>query len=197
MVPATFCGLQLTGVNTPYRHQLFQPIYDNMKEQSMSQARKRARAQLPCPIQSSPRILVVEDESDIRELNTEVLTQSGYSVDAAENGAVAWETIQRHGYDLVLTDYDMPKATGIDLVKKLRAARMALPVIMCTGTLPMEEFTRHPWLQPAALLPKPYTIDELLGTVKQVLLSANGSSRQSTPPRGRHRREPVRGRQEL
>jgi DNA-binding response OmpR family regulator len=139
---------------------------------------------------------VVEDESDIRKLNTEVLTQSGYSVDAAENGAVAWETIQRQGYDLVLTDYDMPKASGLDLVKKLRAARMTLPVIMCTGTLPMEEFTRHPWLQPASMLIKPYTIDELLGAVKEVLLSANGSSRQSTPPRVRHH-QPVRGRQEL
>jgi DNA-binding response OmpR family regulator len=168
-----------------------------MKEPSMRPARKQPRPPLSCPVQSGHRILVVEDESDIRKLNTEVLTQSGYSVDAAENGAVAWETIQRHGYDLVLTDYDMPKATGLDLVKKLRAARMALPVIMCTGTLPMEEFTRHPWLQPAALLTKPYTIDELLGTVRQVLLSANGSSRQSMPPRVRHHGTPVRGRQEL
>jgi DNA-binding response OmpR family regulator len=167
-----------------------------MKDHSRSQARKHARAPLPCPIPSGHRILVVEDESDIRKLNTEVLTQSGYSVDAAENGTAAWETIQRHGYDLVLTDYDMPKATGVDLVRKLRAARMTLPVIMCTGTLPMEEFTRYPWLQPAAMLIKPYTIDELLGTVKQVLLSANGSSRQSTPPRVRHH-QPGRGRQEL
>jgi DNA-binding response OmpR family regulator len=163
----------------------------------MSQTKRRARASLPCPVPSGHRILVVENEGDIRKLNTEVLTQSGYSVDAAGNGAVAWEAIQRHGYDLVLTDYEMPKATGVDLVRKLRAARMALPVIMCTGTLPMEEFTRRPWLQPAAMLTKPYTIDELLGTVRQVLLSANGSSRQSTPPRVRHPRVPVRGRQEL
>ena len=97
----------------------------------------------------------------IRKLNTEVLPQSGYSVDAAENGAVAWETIQRQGYDLVLTDYDMPKAAGIDLVRKLRAARMALPVIMCTGTLPMEEFHLQARSNSAAMLIKPYTIDEL------------------------------------
>ena len=163
----------------------------------MSQAKKRARPPLPCPTQSGHRILVVEDESDIRKLNTEVLTQSGYQVEAARNAAAAWETIQRHRYDLVLTDYtDMPKATGVDLVKKLRAARMSLPVIMCAGTLPMEEFIRHPWLQPAAMLTKPYTVDELLGTVRQVLLSATGSSRQSTPPRVRHHRMSVRGRQE-
>ena len=168
-----------------------------MKEPSMRPARKQPRPPLSCPVQSGHRILVVEDESDIRKLNTEVLTQSGYSVDAAENGAVAWETIQRQGYDLVLTDYDMPKAAGLDLVKKLHDAHLALPVIICTGTLPMEEFTRHPWLQPAAMLVKPYTIDELLGTVKQVLLSATGSSRQSTPPRVRHHGAPVRGRQEL
>jgi DNA-binding response OmpR family regulator len=152
-------------------------MYNNMKEPGMPQVAKRARASLSLPIPSGHRILVVEDESDVRKLNTEVLAQSGYCVDTAENGAAAWETIQRHAYDLVLTDYDMPEATGVDLVRKLRAARMVLPVIMCTGTLPMEEFTRFPWLQPAAMLAKPYTIDELLRTVKYVLLSANGSGR--------------------
>jgi len=69
----------------------------------------------------------------------------------------------------VITDNNMPRLTGIELLKKLCAARMALPVIMATGTLPKEEFTRYPWLQPAATLLKPYTVEELLGTVKEVL----------------------------
>jgi DNA-binding response OmpR family regulator len=87
----------------------------------------------------------------------------------------------------------MPKLTGIELVKKLHATRMALPFIMAVGRLPKEEFTRYPWLQPAATLLKPYTKSELLGTVKKVLratvsarspreiLLAAGSSG-STPP---------------
>jgi len=50
---------------------------------------------------------------------------------------------------------------------------MALPVVMATGTLPKEEFTRQPWLQPAAMLPKPYTAEEMLRTVKKVLHEAD------------------------
>jgi DNA-binding response OmpR family regulator len=115
------------------------------------------------------RILVVEDDGDIRRLNTEVLLQSGYHVDSASDGAVAWDTLQQKNYDLMVTDNEMPKVTGIDLLKKLCAARVALPVIMATGVAPKDEFARHPWLQPAALLLKPYTVDELLWVVKEVL----------------------------
>jgi len=50
---------------------------------------------------------------------------------------------------------------------------MDLPVIMATGALPPDEFTRHPWLQPAAILIKPYTIAQLLGAVKQALSASN------------------------
>jgi DNA-binding response OmpR family regulator len=112
---------------------------------------------------------VVEDDGDIRRLNTEALTHYGYSVDAAEDGAMAWDALQLNGYDLMVTDNEMPKITGIDLLKKLYAARRAVPVIMATGALPADEFTRHPWLEPAAMLIKPYTIGELVLIVREVL----------------------------
>lgn len=115
------------------------------------------------------RILVVEDDEVIRSYNVVVLTQCGFAVDAAEDGAVAWDTLQINRYDLVVTDNNMPKVSGIDLIKKLHAAHMTMPVIMATGIVPQEEFTNHPWLQPAATLLKPYTIEQLLGTVKKVL----------------------------
>jgi DNA-binding response OmpR family regulator len=63
----------------------------------------------------------------------------------------------------------MPKVTGLELIQKVRAAGMALPVIMATGVLPEEAFTRSPWLQPAATLIKPYTLAEFLGVVENVL----------------------------
>jgi len=63
----------------------------------------------------------------------------------------------------------MPKVSGVELLKKLRSARMALPVIMATGTLPREEFTRYPRLQPVATLLKPFTFAELVGTVRELL----------------------------
>jgi len=128
------------------------------------------------------RILVVEDDALICQLNTEVLTYSGYQVDAAEDGAAAWDALQRNSYDLVVTDNEMPKVTGVELIKKLQDARMNLPVIMATGKLPDEEFAHYPCLQPAVTLLKPYTFDELLNAVKAVLRATADALEEIAPP---------------
>jgi DNA-binding response OmpR family regulator len=122
----------------------------------------------------SPRILVVDDDVSIRTLNTKVLERFGYQVDAVEDGSAAWQALNTDIYDLMITDNRMPRVSGIELLKKLRASRMTLPVIMATGTLPTEEFARYPWLQPDATLLKPYTIEELVVVVKEVLRTTEG-----------------------
>jgi DNA-binding response OmpR family regulator len=127
------------------------------------------------PTHPPHRILVAEDDLTICRLNTDVLRQSGYHVDAAEDGAVAWDTLQRSRYDLLVTDNDMPKMSGVELLKMLRASSMTLPVIMVTGKFPQEEFNRHPWIQPDALLLKPFSFEDLLGTVREVLQKTNGA----------------------
>jgi DNA-binding response OmpR family regulator len=140
------------------------------------------------PDKSAPRILVVEDEPDIRRLNAEVLTNFGYKVDTAEDGIAGWKALHavRHApesYSLLITDHDMPGLSGLALVKKLRVARMALPVIMATGMLPPEDlFTRYGWLQPVAALVKPYSVEQLLGTVQAVLRTADGVGEQIASP---------------
>ena len=139
-----------------------------MKDKTISQAGESTFAPLP-----PGRILVVEDEPNIRQINTAALIHSGYHVDAAEDGAAAWEALNADSYDLMITDNKMPRLTGMELLKKLYASRMALPVIMTTGELPTEEFTRYPWLQPAATLLKPYTSEEMLRTVQEVLRQAD------------------------
>ena len=105
-------------------------------------------ASTPLQSQTNPpdHILVVEDDNFFRRLNAAVLAQSGYEVDTAEDGAAAWQALNTDSYDLLITDNRMPKVSGVDLLKKLRAARMVLPVIMATGTLPKEELARYPWL---------------------------------------------------
>jgi len=130
---------------------------------------------------STTRILVVEDDRDVRQLNTEVLSRSGYEVDAAEDGAAAWQALNTDSYDLLITDHNMPKLTGVELLQKLRAARLALPAILVSGAMPMEELNRHPELQIEAKLLKPFTADELLGTVKEVLHAIRGDRDQIAP----------------
>jgi DNA-binding response OmpR family regulator len=140
-----------------------------MEVKSLSQVVEPGSPPLQSRTNLPHRILVVEDDQRIRELGTEFLIRSGYEVDSAIDGAAAWEALNEDYFDLMITDNTMPRLTGIDLLKKMRAARMALPVIMATGVLPEEEFERYPWLQPAATLLKPYTANELLVKVRNVL----------------------------
>jgi two-component system, OmpR family, response regulator len=152
-----------------------------MNEKGTAPAGELAGARDQAKPNPAHRILVVDDDSDIRELHTTVLLRSGYEVEAAKDGAAAWEALNADNYDLVITDNSMPRVSGVELLKKLRAARIALPVIMATGIMPTEEFTRNPWLQPAAMLLKPYTTEEFLGTVEAVL-RAPGNTWQTAPP---------------
>jgi two-component system OmpR family response regulator len=127
------------------------------------------------------RILVVDDDRDICQLSAVVLTSSGYQVDTAEDGEAGWKALHAvchdpDSYHLLITDHDMPRLSGLDLVKKLRSARMALPVILSSGNLPTEELQRNAWLEVAATLQKPFSIDQLVETVQVVLRAAESEA---------------------
>ena len=145
------------------------------------QAKELAGATKQPQATATHRILVVEDDPDIRQLNTSVLAQSGYLVETAADGVIAWDLLQLDTFDLMVTDNEMPGVTGVELLKKMRAARMIVPVIMATGAEPREEFARDPWLRPAATLNKPYTLDELLRTVRKILHAAEVENDQARP----------------
>ncbi|MGO8697291.1 MAG: response regulator [Limisphaerales bacterium] len=121
---------------------------------------------------SCHHILVADDETSLRDLMSAVLLHAGYRVDTAQDGAVAWAALQAEPYQLLITDYDMPKITGIELVRNLRFAHMNMPVIMVTGTLFSRGLTQNLSLQLAATLEKPFSIADLLDTVSKVLAAA-------------------------
>jgi DNA-binding response OmpR family regulator len=101
--------------------------------------------------------------------NAEVLIRQGYEVNAAEDGGVGWEELQLNHYHLVITERDLPGLDGMEMVRKLRSARLAMLVIVTTKKLPAARATRHALLQPMVTLLKPYTITELLDAVRVVL----------------------------
>jgi DNA-binding response OmpR family regulator len=117
----------------------------------------------------SRRILVVEDDLWTRQFSAKALIHAGYEADAAEDGADAWEMLNAARYDLLITDNTMPRVTGVELLRMLHSARIALPVIMATGSLPAHEFEQSPWLTPTATLLKPFVLADLLATVRAVL----------------------------
>ena len=147
----------------------------------MSQAEEPACAAPQFEVSRGRRILVADDDISIRQFNTRALLRSGYHVVAVEDGAEGWDALHASRFDLLITDNNMPKVTGVELVKMLHATGMAMPVIMVTGAAPTEELKRHPWLQIAAILLKPFTVDELLRTVKEVLRTSADASEQFAP----------------
>ena len=121
--------------------------------------------------ESTPRqrILVVGDETDLRQRSVEVLLEAGYQVDVADDGATAWTALPISHYDLLITDQFLSKLSGVELLKKIHVARMPMPAIMITKILPTWEFTLHPCLQSVMMLQNPYPMGKLLGLVKSVL----------------------------
>jgi DNA-binding response OmpR family regulator len=128
-----------------------------------------------CQANPSNRILVVDDDRDLCQLSADVLGRSGYQVDTAGDGSAGWEALLANNYDLLITDNRMPKISGVELVKKLRSARMTLPVVLASSLIPTEDLSRNPSLQLAATLLKPFTCAELVGTVKNVLGPVDGA----------------------
>jgi DNA-binding NtrC family response regulator len=135
------------------------------------------------PPHTAARILVVDDDDDIRQLNATVLLGSGYEVDTAVDGDAAWAILDNQCYDLLITDHSMPKLTGIELLNELHVAGKSLPSILVSGDLPTQELHRHPWLRISATLLKPYTATDLLDTVRQVLQVTAENREPEAPPR--------------
>lgn len=80
------------------------------------------------------RVLVVEDSEITRDLVTRILGNHGYQFVIAEDGQMGWELLQQHPVDLVLSDVQMPRMDGLELLSKIRASRefADLPVVMLT-----------------------------------------------------------------
>jgi len=123
---------------------------------------------------------VADDDISIREFVAEVLTVSGYCVDTREDGSAGWEAIVESAYDLLITDNEMPKFSGLELVQQIRSAGMTLPVVLMSGAIPAEALNQGCLLRLAAVLPKPFTMGELLAVVEKAL-AANGSIRDPMP----------------
>jgi CheY-like chemotaxis protein len=81
-----------------------------------------------------PRVLVVDDHSHVRSMLCEVLMQWGWEADGATSPAEGLDLLERGAYDVLLTDFQMPDMTGVELVERARARSAALRVIMLTGS---------------------------------------------------------------
>ena len=115
------------------------------------------------------RILVVDDEEDIRLLLEEILVKDGYDVVSASDGREAIDALESERFDLVMTDLVMPGLNGVDVMEACQRLRPPCPVIMFTGHPSGESLLGL--LSPgyAALVTKPFSVSEIRETVASVL----------------------------
>jgi len=114
-----------------------------------------------------PRLLIVDDEPDIRHLYAAELEDEGYQVDTAGSGKEAANLLQQRSYDLAVLDIQMPGESGLQMLQGLVRDQPDMPVILCTAfSCYKEDFSS--WLADAYVV-KSSDIGELKQEIRRVL----------------------------
>ena len=130
---------------------------------------------------NAEKILVVDDEPDICGLVSDILTDEGYQVSAAETAASARKQIIQSDYDLVLLDIWMPDEDGITLLKDWKDKKvLQCPVVMMSGHGTVETAVEATRLGAYAFVEKPLTTAKLIQTIRKALDSQQIEEQQST-----------------
>ncbi|BCO07756.1 transcriptional regulator [Desulfolithobacter dissulfuricans] len=118
------------------------------------------------------RILVVDDEEQIRSMLTQMLEQEGYEVHTAENGEQGMDLVCRHAFDLVITDMIMPVKDGLKFIMELVRDYPDLKILAISGggAIKAERYlTMAGYLGDIATLEKPFKRETLLDMVREQL----------------------------
>lgn len=117
------------------------------------------------------KIMAVDDSATIRELLRDTLTAAGYVVVTAVDGSDALAKMVREPCDMLVTDLNMPKIDGIDLVSAVRKmpGRRFLPILMLTSETDGEKKIAGKAAGASAWIDKPFKPQQLLSVVQMVL----------------------------
>ena len=118
---------------------------------------------------SAARILIVDDEPDMLENCSRILSRQGYACLTAENGRAALAILEREHPDLLLTDLKMPEMDGMALLRHAHEVDPALPVIMITGFASIESAVAAVREGAFDYLPKSFSVDQLRVAVERAL----------------------------
>ena len=121
------------------------------------------------------RLLVVDDDTEIRELLEFDLSQSGYEVETAKDGVEGLQKALSNHYDLILLDVMMPKMNGFDVCKNIKAQKQNIPVLLLTAKGTINDKTDGFNSGADDYIVKPFDVQEVLLRVR-VLLRRNGYS---------------------
>ena len=128
-------------------------------------------------------VLVVDDDTRLRELMHRALERVGFEVTTAEDGAVALENMKRDLPNVVVTDLEMPNTDGVETLKQIRENWGLLPVIILTGFPDTPNMRRAMEFSPFTLLPKPCPPEQLIQTIRSLQPQKTSRTRNLQPDR--------------
>ena len=131
-------------------------------------------------VAGSERILFVDDEKELAALGKRIMEKNGYQVSFFSSSPEALRAFREapDGFDIVITDHNMPKMTGIDLAREIFKIRSHIPIILCTGytsKVSTRNFRQYGFRE---LLTKPYNQVQLLTAVRSVADGLTGRSQE-------------------
>ena len=127
------------------------------------------------PASIAMRILLVEDDAILADALSRALVQSAYAVDVVSDGAQADHVLALDIYDLAILDIGLPGLSGLDLLRRLRARKSALPVLMLTAFDTLADRVRGLDLGADDYLAKPFDLPELEARVRALIRRASSN----------------------
>mgnify|MGYP001344902418 CR=1 FL=1 len=123
------------------------------------------------PVGGNEHLLLVDDDPAVLRAEADTLTSLGYTVTTAPGGQEALAMVQAEpaAYDLLITDYNMPKLKGTDLALAVKELRSDLPIILCTGYTSKLDESAAMALGISALLLKPLRRNDFAATIRRIL----------------------------
>jgi two-component system cell cycle response regulator CpdR len=120
----------------------------------------------------SQKILLAEDDNDMRRFLVRALTKAGYEVASFDNGKAAYDRLREEPFELLLTDIVMPEMDGIELARKATEIDPALKVMFITGFAAVALNPDNNAPKDAKVLSKPFHLKDLVNEVERMLAAA-------------------------
>lgn len=132
---------------------------------------------------TAKKVLLVDDEKGLRYLLSDVLTSKGFEVRMAKDGQESLDQLRNRRFDLVITDIQMPRLDGIEMLKVMKKAGRKEKVIIMTGNPTDRRLSGSDMPKVVSHLEKPIQIDAFLETVVAAVATTRKVSKRKTKKR--------------